>query len=53
MSSNSFTNSSSVLKALKSLESYSLISKVIVENKGRGYYINDALFRAWLSTLPV
>lgn len=53
MSSNSFTNSSSILKALKSLESYSLVSKVIVENKGLGYYINDALFRAWLSTLPV
>jgi uncharacterized protein len=48
-----FSNSSSVLKSFKSLEGYNLISKVIVEGKGFGYYVNDALFRAWLNTLPV
>jgi hypothetical protein len=46
MAANGFTNSSSVLKSFKSLLSNNLISKVVVE-KGLGYYIKDALFRAW------
>ncbi|HEY0743122.1 MAG TPA: AAA family ATPase [Chryseosolibacter sp.] len=52
MSRNSFTNSSSILKALKALETTGLISRVVVPGKGHGYYINDALFKSWLNTLP-
>lgn len=52
MAKNSFTNSSSILKALKAVESTGLISRISVEGKGMGYYINDALFKCWLNLLP-
>lgn len=52
MSKNNFTNSSSILKALKALEATGLISRVVVPGKGYGYYINDALFKSWLNILP-
>jgi predicted transcriptional regulator len=52
MGKNGFTNSSSVLKAVKSLESTGLISRTNVSGKGVGYYINDALFKSGLSLLP-
>lgn len=52
MSKNSFTNSSSILKALKALEGTGLISRIAVPGKGLGYYINDALFKCWLNSLP-
>lgn len=53
MQANGFSNSSSVLKALKALEGYNLVSKEIIPDRGFGYYINDALFKAWLNLLPV
>lgn len=53
MMAHSLTNSSSILKSLKSLEKYQVISKTVTEEAHVGYYINDALFRAWLNTLPV
>lgn len=52
MQANGFTNSSSVLKALKSLESYGLISRDIIGDKGLGYFVDDAFFKAWLNMLP-
>jgi uncharacterized protein len=52
MSKNNFTNSSSILKALKAVESTGLISRTSVPGKGVGYYINDALFKCWLNLLP-
>jgi uncharacterized protein len=52
MLNNEFTNSSSIVKSLKSLEGYSLINKALVDGK-IGYCVNDAFFRAWLNTLPV
>ncbi len=53
MLANGFTNSSSLLKALKSLETYNLVNREVVAGRGMGYYVNDALFRAWLNILPV
>ncbi len=52
MMAHGFTNSSSVFKAARSLESYQLISKKVLKNGRMGYFINDALFSAWLNTLP-
>jgi hypothetical protein len=51
MTAHGLSNSSSVLKSIKSLDGYHLISKVIVDDT-LGYYVNDALFKAWLNTLP-
>jgi uncharacterized protein len=51
MSSITITNASSVRKAIIALEGYHLISKTIVEDK-IGYFVNDAMFSAWLNTLP-
>lgn len=48
-----FHNPSSVLKAVKSLEGYQLVSRKINPDGKLAYYVNDALLKAWLNTLPV
>lgn len=51
MSGIAITNPSSVRKSIIALEGYHLVSKTVSGDK-IGYYVNDALFSAWLNTLP-
>ncbi len=46
------TNSSSVRKSILSLEKYGLISRSVATSGKLAYMVNDALFAAWLTTLP-
>ncbi len=52
MGEHGFTNSSSIFKAIRALEGYHLVSRKILSDGKLGYFINDALFKAWLNTLP-
>jgi hypothetical protein len=45
-------NASSVNKAIQSLRRYGVVSQVIFANGEKGYVVDDALFRAWLTGLP-
>jgi len=45
-------NASSVNKAIQSLHKYGVISQIITEKGERGYVVDDALFRVWLTGLP-
>jgi AAA+ ATPase superfamily predicted ATPase len=46
------TNASSVRKSILSLEKYGLISRSVAASGKLAYMVNDALFAAWLTTLP-
>ncbi len=52
MRANLFSNSSSIFKAIRSLEGYQLVSKKVTPDGKMIYFINDALFKSWLNTLP-
>jgi hypothetical protein len=52
MTANQFSNSSSIFKAIRSLEGYQLVSKKVTPEGKMAYFINDALFKSWLNTLP-
>lgn len=45
-------NASSVNKAIQSLYKYGVVSQIITSTGERGYVVDDALFRAWLTGLP-
>jgi hypothetical protein len=45
-------NASSVNKAIQSLRRYGVVSQIIAANGDKGYVVDDALFRAWLTGLP-
>lgn len=52
MKAHQFSNSSSIFKAIRSLEGYQLVSKKVNAEGKMAYFINDALFKSWLNTLP-
>ena len=52
MKANQFSNSSSIFKAVRSLEGYQLVSKKMTSTGKMVYFISDALFKSWLNTLP-
>lgn len=45
-------NASSVNKAIQSLHRYGVVSQIVTAKGERGYVVDDALFRAWLTSLP-
>lgn len=53
MKDNGFTNSSSILKAIKALEKAGLVAKRVGESGYFGYFVDNALMKAWLNTLPI